>query len=294
MTFLDDLKTALKDGWEFVYYATNRYPLTFQNRSGADDMGTGSVGGEIAEFKDSDGNRIGRIDNDGFVFDRAFVGAPGEIKFGAWSSAHVTSVWEPKNWLPCDGRSLVRADYAALFAALGTAYGSVDASHFNIPDLRDSVPAMEGAATFTTRVRAGTNGTTNVAHDHTSPAHTHSGAAHTHTGAAHDHTGAAHTHTGPAHTHTVSGLPTGDSDLNLAHSGAETVSRRSHDHTIDSGGSAAGGSTTPGTGGSTTPGAGGSTTPGAGGSTAPANTGSALTTVSPIQQTVPVYAIIHV
>lgn len=47
-------------------------------------------------------------------------------------------------WLRCDGASLVRADYPDLFAVIGTAYGSVDGTHFNIPDLRGHVPLGVG------------------------------------------------------------------------------------------------------------------------------------------------------
>ncbi len=36
----------------------------------------------------------------------------------------------------CDGTSYLRASYAALFSAIGTAYGAADGSHFNVPDLR--------------------------------------------------------------------------------------------------------------------------------------------------------------
>lgn len=39
-------------------------------------------------------------------------------------------------WLVCDGSSLLRTDYPDLFAVIGTVYGSADASHFNLPDLR--------------------------------------------------------------------------------------------------------------------------------------------------------------
>ncbi len=46
----------------------------------------------------------------------------------------------PAGWLFCDGRSLLRLDYPALFAAIGTAWGAVDASHFNLPDSRDIFP----------------------------------------------------------------------------------------------------------------------------------------------------------
>ncbi|CAB4187640.1 MdpB Microcystin-dependent protein [uncultured Caudovirales phage] len=47
---------------------------------------------------------------------------------------------EPTGWLLCDGRSLLRANYPALFAVIKTNYGSVDATHFNIPDMQGNVP----------------------------------------------------------------------------------------------------------------------------------------------------------
>ncbi len=40
----------------------------------------------------------------------------------------------PDGFLLCDGRSLSRTDYPKLFAAIGTAHGSVDANSFNLPD----------------------------------------------------------------------------------------------------------------------------------------------------------------
>ena len=42
----------------------------------------------------------------------------------------------PTGWLECDGSSLLRASYPALFAAIGTVHGSADGTHFNIPDYR--------------------------------------------------------------------------------------------------------------------------------------------------------------
>lgn len=46
----------------------------------------------------------------------------------------------PANWAMCDGSSQLRAGtYAALFAVIGTTYGSVDGTHFNLPDLRGRV-----------------------------------------------------------------------------------------------------------------------------------------------------------
>jgi microcystin-dependent protein len=42
----------------------------------------------------------------------------------------------PDGYLWCDGASYLRADYPALFAALGTAAGAADGTHFNVPDRR--------------------------------------------------------------------------------------------------------------------------------------------------------------
>jgi len=50
----------------------------------------------------------------------------------------------PDRWLLCDGQSLLRATYPALFAILGTSYGAVDGTHFNVPDMRGRSPMMPG------------------------------------------------------------------------------------------------------------------------------------------------------
>ncbi|MCK9345120.1 MAG: phage tail protein, partial [Candidatus Pacebacteria bacterium] len=42
----------------------------------------------------------------------------------------------PAGYLICDGSSLLRTAYPALFSAIGTTYGAADATHFNLPDLR--------------------------------------------------------------------------------------------------------------------------------------------------------------
>lgn len=42
----------------------------------------------------------------------------------------------PTGWLLCDGTSYLRATYANLFTAISTAYGTVDGTHFNVPDMR--------------------------------------------------------------------------------------------------------------------------------------------------------------
>ena len=42
----------------------------------------------------------------------------------------------PTGWLIANGASLLQTDYPALFTAIGTTYGSVDSTHFTLPDLR--------------------------------------------------------------------------------------------------------------------------------------------------------------
>jgi len=59
----------------------------------------------------------------------------------------------PTGWLMCDGSSQLRANYSALFAAIGTAYGSVDGTHFNLPDFRGRVPVGREAMGGTTSGR---------------------------------------------------------------------------------------------------------------------------------------------
>ena len=51
----------------------------------------------------------------------------------------------PSGWLLCQGQAVSRAEYAELFKAIGTAFGSGDGSTtFNVPDLRESVPKGTG------------------------------------------------------------------------------------------------------------------------------------------------------
>ena len=45
----------------------------------------------------------------------------------------------PTGFLIADGASLLRADYAALFAVIGTTYGSADGTHFTLPNLKGKV-----------------------------------------------------------------------------------------------------------------------------------------------------------
>jgi microcystin-dependent protein len=52
-------------------------------------------------------------------------------------------------YLFCHGQSLVRASYADLFNRIGTTHGTVDSTHFNIPDMRDVFPLMVTGGSLT-------------------------------------------------------------------------------------------------------------------------------------------------
>jgi microcystin-dependent protein len=70
----------------------------------------------------------------------------------------------PTGFALCAGQSVLRADpiYSALFAVIGSTYGSVDGTHFTLPDLRGRAPwgmdNMGGspASRLTTGTGAGT------------------------------------------------------------------------------------------------------------------------------------------
>lgn len=109
----------------------------------------------------------------------------------------------PTGWQLCDGSSLLRAGtFAALFAAIGTTFGSVDGTHFTVPDLRQRFPM--GVATSGTGNALGATGGT-IDHTHTSAAHTH-----TYTDIV-NHT---HTITDPTHAHNILTVNAGGGALN--------------------------------------------------------------------------------
>jgi microcystin-dependent protein len=82
----------------------------------------------------------------------------------------------PAGFLACDGSSLLRTDYADLFAAIGTTFGAADGTHFNVPDTRRR--ALVGKGGTGTGTLAATVGSTGGEEEHTlttaeTPAHTH-------------------------------------------------------------------------------------------------------------------------
>jgi microcystin-dependent protein len=82
----------------------------------------------------------------------------------------------PANWLLCDGSAVSRSTYAALFAAIGTAYGTGNGTTtFNLPDFRGRGPMGKDSATFAALGNTGGEETHTLtsaelpAHSHTIP-----------------------------------------------------------------------------------------------------------------------------
>jgi len=94
----------------------------------------------------------------------------------------------PTGWLICDGSSYLRSQYSDLFVVIGTKYGSVDGTHFNVPDLKGRVPVGKdlSQAEFETLGEVG-GFKTHTLSVNEMPVHTHIQNAHTHVQNAHNH-----------------------------------------------------------------------------------------------------------
>lgn len=67
----------------------------------------------------------------------------------------------PGGWLLCDGSAVSRTTYAALFAAIGTQYGSTSGSNFKVPDLRGrTLIGLDGGANRVTSATMSPDGNT--------------------------------------------------------------------------------------------------------------------------------------
>ena len=72
----------------------------------------------------------------------------------------------PTGFLACDGSAVSRTTYAALFAVVGTTYGTGDGSStFNVPDLRATFLRGAGDQTYSSKAYSGgTAGTKKYSH----------------------------------------------------------------------------------------------------------------------------------
>lgn len=101
----------------------------------------------------------------------------GDLKW----SAIIDNSLSTRGWLKCDGSSLSRTEYSALFAVISTTYGSADGTHFNLPNCVGRVLAATG--TPTTPNSDGVNLVQGVSYGNTKhtltvtemPSHTHAG-----------------------------------------------------------------------------------------------------------------------
>jgi microcystin-dependent protein len=110
-------------------------------------------------------------------------------------------------WLVCDGRSLLKSEYRALYAVLGDSFGSVDADHFNLPDAQGRVVGLIGQSTSNTWIDGDLSGE--------------------------------ETHTLviaeiPAHNHDIcGGDPTANGNTSYSATGVTTQSAGAHTHTVN-------------------------------------------------------------
>jgi microcystin-dependent protein len=83
----------------------------------------------------------------------------------------------PAGWLLCDGSAISRATYAALFTAIGTAYGIGNGTTtFNLPDFRGKFPVGRDPGVAIVDTLGETGGSRDaiaVTHSHTLGSHTH-------------------------------------------------------------------------------------------------------------------------
>jgi len=115
--------------------------------------------------RDEDGNEIQITSGGAINVSVPAAESTGVIKmFGSGTA--------PTGYLLCNGAAVSRSTYSALFALVGTTYGSGDgASTFNVPDLRDRFPVGAGS----TYANGGTGGeATHTLIEAEMPSHTHS------------------------------------------------------------------------------------------------------------------------
>lgn len=104
----------------------------------------------------------------------------------------------PEGYLLCNGAEIKRADYPALFTAIGTTWGAGDGSTtFRIPDLQNRFPVGKGPATWSDALneKGGNKDAVLPSHKHIAPSHVHP--------ITHQHPGGSTDNAAPWHYHTM-------------------------------------------------------------------------------------------
>ena len=128
---------------------------------------------------------------------------------------YIASTAPSTKWLICDGATVSKTTYAALFALVGHTYATdPGGGNFRLPDFRGRLPV--GLAPTTTALNTLGKTAGSWDHHHAQTAHQHAGGDHTHSIPSTDSSGAAHSHTNTStgssggHGHTLDGSITSD------------------------------------------------------------------------------------
>ena len=188
-----------------------------------------------------DGQTYIRQDGSWTIFD-ASAGGGTTSAVPAGTMITFAGMVQPLGYVWCDGQSYARGDFAELFTIIGTSYGAVDSTSFNVPDMRgrtarglDNLGGAPNANVYPGRT---TIGGTAGAYQFTlsssqMPSHSHSigsGGGHTHSGSTNSAGNHSHTYTKP----TQSASNGTDPGINkfLIISTANTSSSGSHSHSM--------------------------------------------------------------
>ena len=138
---------------------------------------------------------------------------------------YIASTAPSSKWLICDGATVSKTTYAALFALVGHTYAAdPGGGNFRLPDFRGRLPVGVTSTTTALDDLGKTAGTWD--HLHAQTAHQHAGGDHTHSIPSTDSSGGPHSHTNTStgssggHGHTLDGSIT--SDGVHSHSGPDT------------------------------------------------------------------------
>lgn len=140
----------------------------------------------------------------------------------------------PPGWLVCNGQSLLRSQYLALFEVIGTTYGADDSEHFTLPDCRGNVIIGKGTQSYCNAL-----GETGGEQEHTltigeMPSHNHAGT--TDSAGSHTHTLNNATTVQINGVNTPSGLDNSGGEINCVNTLTATVNANgAHTHTFTTG-----------------------------------------------------------